>query len=473
MEGLEEANKATTSKTSSTNRPLIIFLVVVFGQGSWIALNGLWVQLPLLVSLGIPEQFQIATWLVLVIQVANIGPLIFTLVNYFTPSGFHFEIATNYFITALGAIVTFLLIFLWDKQSVWGFTQSDNLHSTALILCAFFLSVVDCTSSVAFTPFMSRFKPYYVTWYFVGEGFSSLTPSIVALIQGVGGKADCVANETSIVENATHVQECTSWVPVQKSARFGPSGFFGFLFVMSFACFLSYLLLNILPQARSEQSKQSVKNGQKSNNYEMVSSSDVNHNDSDETLKQRIRPFQSLVLLFTILGVVSALNNSVLPSVQSYSAGAYGIPTYLLAATLACVTKPIASMLVLVRPKDNIGVVVAVGLVGVCAGCYSMMTALTSPFPPLQHTTIGRFLIVTAWITSSGCFSYVHATVGWILRQETQNRVLFIWFGGITQLGSLIGACTMFVIVNKTDILQPYYEDPCENAVPCEISTLP
>lgn len=59
-------------------------------------------------------------------------------------------------------------------------------HSTALLVLQFFLALVDCTSSVAFLPFMSVFKPQYMTAYFLGEGFSGLIPSLVALAQGAG-----------------------------------------------------------------------------------------------------------------------------------------------------------------------------------------------------------------------------------------------------------------------------------------------
>ena len=50
----------------------------------------------------------------------------------------------------------------------------------------FFLSLVDCSSSVTFLPFMMQLPAHYVTTYFIGDGLSGFVPGLVALAQGVG-----------------------------------------------------------------------------------------------------------------------------------------------------------------------------------------------------------------------------------------------------------------------------------------------
>ena len=59
-------------------------LVVIFGTGSWIAVNGLWVELPIIVQ-EIPESWSLPSYLTVIIQLANIAPLAFTLGNKFYP----------------------------------------------------------------------------------------------------------------------------------------------------------------------------------------------------------------------------------------------------------------------------------------------------------------------------------------------------------------------------------------------------
>ena len=66
---------------------LVHFLVATFGVSSWIAINGVWVQTPLLVQ-ALPEKWNLASYLVVVIQLANIGPL----VHYFLSHKFSLKV---------------------------------------------------------------------------------------------------------------------------------------------------------------------------------------------------------------------------------------------------------------------------------------------------------------------------------------------------------------------------------------------
>lgn len=47
-------------------------LSVMFGVGAWISINGLWVELPLLVQ-TLPEGWSLPSYMSIVIQIANIG----------------------------------------------------------------------------------------------------------------------------------------------------------------------------------------------------------------------------------------------------------------------------------------------------------------------------------------------------------------------------------------------------------------
>ena len=63
---------------------------------------------------------------------------------------------------------------------------------------------------------------------------------------------------------------------------------------------------------------------------------------------------------------------------------------------------------------------------------------------------------------------YTKATVAWILRGQPDNRTLLIWFGGVTQLGSMLGALVMFPIVTVAQLFVPYYEDVCRGRPLCD-----
>uniref|UniRef100_A0A8V5GZJ5 Riboflavin transporter n=1 Tax=Melopsittacus undulatus TaxID=13146 RepID=A0A8V5GZJ5_MELUD len=60
------------------------FLACTFGMGSWVAINGLWVELPLLVTV-LPEQWDLPSYITIIIQMANVGPLFVTLMHRFRP----------------------------------------------------------------------------------------------------------------------------------------------------------------------------------------------------------------------------------------------------------------------------------------------------------------------------------------------------------------------------------------------------
>lgn len=390
-------------------KALVCLLVVFFGTGSWVAINGIWVELPLLVSLGIPEGYGLASYIIIITQFANLGPLLFTLANFLTSKDVKLEVPTVYLITTVGWITCLLMVFFWDSYTFWA----GETHSTAFLILCLSLAVVDCTSSVAFTPFMARFKSVYLTWYFVGEGMSSLLPGVVALIQGVGGDGVCIANYTYEYESGGKTYQCTDWIAQSKPARFGPEEFFLFLFGMMVLSFTGFLLLNVLPVVKKEHAHDSpsqssvdtVSSKESNESHNMLVTSTKSEVSLPETAEQAVdlsspqqiqgRPLRDFVYLFTVLGVVNALSNGILPSIQSYSAGAYSLTTYLYAATLGNISNPIACFAVMLWPFESLIVVGIAAGGGILAGIYGLWTAANSLEPPLEDQTIGSVLVVS------------------------------------------------------------------------------
>ncbi|XP_016056035.1 PREDICTED: solute carrier family 52, riboflavin transporter, member 3-like [Miniopterus natalensis] len=177
-------------------------LVCAFGMGSWVAINGLWVELPLLV-LELPEGWYLPSYLTVIIQLANVGPLIFTLLHHFRP-GCLSEVPIIFAVLGVGTVACTLLAFFWNVTWVQG-----SPHSITFMVLTFFLALVDCTSSVTFLPFMSQLSAHYLTTYFVGEGLSGLLPALVALAQG-SGLTTCV--------NVTETPNSTSSVTTTRKA---------------------------------------------------------------------------------------------------------------------------------------------------------------------------------------------------------------------------------------------------------------
>ena len=396
--------------TEELHKLPVIIMVVLFGTGSWVAINGLWVELPLFVALGIPEGYNLASYLVIIIQIANIGPLIFTIASYFA-KGKRLEVQAICIILPMGILACLLLVFFWDVTMIVKGVE----RSTPLLILAFFVSIVDCTSSVAFTPFMARFKSSYLTWYFIGEGFSALLPSLVALGQGVGNEV-CVANYTYL--NETTGQNCTAWTKQMDPPNFPPEDFFWFLFTMMLTSFIAFILLNKLPIARKEYNIEELASSESSNSSKSISSGeslslankyetkgdeiDVDlvatlpeANANDPMLPKTSRSILTYVYLYMVLGIVCALSNGVLPSIQSYSCGAYGYNAYLLAATLGNVANPVGAFIVMLFPQSSLILVGVTAFCGSLVGGYCLATAALSPTPPLQDEMAGTVLVVS------------------------------------------------------------------------------
>ena len=160
-------------------------LAVLFGISSWISINGLWVELPVIVDV-LPESWSLASYLSIIVQIANLGPISYALFRWTFP-GLRWEKYIILAMLSVGIVASGLLSALWDKTSV----ILGKEHSTALFVLVFFLSLVDCTSSVLFLPFMGIFRETYLNSYLVGEGMSGFLPALVALAQGVGGNPRC------------------------------------------------------------------------------------------------------------------------------------------------------------------------------------------------------------------------------------------------------------------------------------------
>lgn len=194
---------------------LIHLLVCTFGMGSWVAINGIWVELPLLVA-ELPEGWYLPSYLTVTIQLANVGPLLFTLLHHFRP-GCVSEVPVIFAVLGVGTIACTLFAFLWNVTS-W---VQGSLRSITFMVLTFFLALVDCTSSVTFLPFMSQLSTHYLTTYFVGEGLSGLLPALVALAQG-SGLTTCVnVTETSYNTSSPNIVRRTGIPQVPTPPRAG------------------------------------------------------------------------------------------------------------------------------------------------------------------------------------------------------------------------------------------------------------
>ncbi|CAH1779038.1 unnamed protein product [Owenia fusiformis] len=454
-ETLEETNTTLTAKVViwcnmrkvTSDSVLCYVLVCLFGVGSWIAVNGLWSELPLLVEV-LPEKWHLPSYLTVIIQCANIGPLFYTVANHCSKGRLK-EPPFVYLLVLIGCVSCVLSAILW-RNTVYILGAN---RSVPLICLTFFLSLVDCTSSVVFLPYMASFPVKYMTGFYIGEGLSGLLPSLVALIQGLGGETVCV---NTTITNHTHLPNGT-WYnyteyilqPKVSQPLFPVSDFFIFLSFMMLICGTSFTLLNVLPQCRrlkvlpNEPSLPDIPNG---DGYDSDSSRPLlAHKKPNVVFGPRLSK-HVIVLVLGLTCWINALSNGFLPAIQSYYTLPYAGAAYHLAINLSSIANPLVCFLALFFPTYKWRNLVVMVVLITTGASYFTVTAALSPYPPLAGTTTGQVIIVLCSITMTALVSYSKVTIASMLRGE--GRQALIWCGAMTQIGSTLGAISGFTLVN-------------------------
>ncbi|CAD7083996.1 unnamed protein product [Hermetia illucens] len=412
--------KITKLKESFQNRSLVVdFLAILFGVGTWIGVNSTYVQLPLLVETA-PEGWSLPSFLVVIIQLGNIGPLLYTLRERCSNSGIIKDSQLIYVLLVIGTIASILMSFMYTQTSI----VANRPYSVSLFALVFFLALTGCTSSVLFMPYMGRFAETYLIMYFVGEGLSGFLPSVVALIQG---NSNAMFRQRDLIR------------------RF----FFFFVFAMMICSTIAFFLLDNLKVCKKFYVTGKIGNG---HTYE--------YDETETTTKQEIPKILSRwnygFLLF-LMAVVCLFGNGVFPSLQSYSCLPYGNVAYHLAVTFSSMANPIACFMAIFLPHTNIRSIVIMIVCGSVFTSYALVTASLSPSPPLINTTIGEVLIIFCWTILMGLVSYIKLCITTVMRSQGGKSLL--WVGAIGQVGSAVGSILTFVLVNVLNLFESY--QPC------------
>lgn len=414
-------------------------LVALFGMGSWISVNSLWLELPVVVGV-LPEGWNLPAYISVLIAFGNLGPVAVTLTHHFAPGQLN-ERVVIHIIQVLAVVAAAFLALFWSQRV----TVAGEPRSVPFLLLTFILSFVCCTSNVTFLPFMFRYPSQYIRTFFVGQGLSALFPCIVALGQGVG-KLECV--KTSNGTKPHYLKE-----------NFPAQNFFWFLSVMlafSALCFVA-LTYRVVPQTVAEEvpktEHETVKTKEEAHPLQN-GGSPVSEEQVEVEKQAPVVAFWTSrnVYLLLLLGISNALTNGVLPSVQSFSCLPYGTMTFHLSVVLGNIANPLAcfvAMFVLLRSSVGLGMM---SLGGGIFAAYLMALAALSPCPPLLGSQSGSALVIISWIIFTGLFSYLKVIVGTLLHEA--GHAALLWCGVFIQAGSLIGAFTMFPLVSVYQVFQ-------------------
>lgn len=433
---------------------------LLFGLGSWITITGFWAELPLLTD-SLPEKWNLSSQLTLFIQAANIGPLIYWICRVYKICS---EVTATHIQMVLGVISCFVLIFFWN-QTIYIFNGERSLP---LMMAAFGLSILDCTSSVTFLPFMGRFKSQHLTPYLIGEGLSGFIPIIVAMIQGAPNETadDDLNGNFTIDESSVNRTKVNN--NLMSQVLFGPSIFFTSLFATLLISWISFFYLiysktahkeHVIDNCDEESNVNNNNNNNRTNIDKGISSpSNEGQFSSIKELNEGKIDERSYFILQLILVYSCLTTFGIFPSLQPFSNLPYAKWTLHYTVILTGLAYPAGCFIALFKEIKSIKWITIWTLIATLISVYILIIAIMSPFPPfvnqvksdilgIDTRTFGGLIIVTCWVLFILILSYVKTVITILLSRAKGEDGLFM-VGLLTQVASIFGAGFMFAAVN-------------------------
>jgi hypothetical protein len=124
-------------------------------------------------------------------------------------------------------------------------------RSVPFFIGVFVLAILDCTCTIVFLTYIGKFRQNYVTALYIGEGISSLLPSLFALAQGTGSENKCsiqhVEHNSTLFKNVTESITLEEEDSSRTTPRFSVSVYFWLLFFTLLISFLSFAIMDLVP----------------------------------------------------------------------------------------------------------------------------------------------------------------------------------------------------------------------------------
>ncbi|XP_021962188.1 solute carrier family 52, riboflavin transporter, member 3-A [Folsomia candida] len=415
-------------------------------------MTGLWVELPHLTQ-KLPESWALGSYLTVMIQLANVGPLIYW---YARVNKLCSEVVAIHVQMLIGTIACIALIGWWDVTLV----IAGKERSIVLYLASYGLSIVDCTSSVVFLPYMARFKGHHMTPYLIGEGLSGFLPSLVALAQGITdeSEANCPNEELNITSDDEEflLNDKIISTSEQKHPRFSANVFFIFLLVILLVSWIAFTLMDQLSLCRSERIDLETDIELESAAENFIPDKKIPPEEEVTCSEKNPGSFKFTREFIWLLGLMAwgcFTTFGAMPSLQSYSCLPHSADVFFYAVTLAGLAYPGACTVGFFLEIRTPRVLNSLTLIGSGIGVYILVCAVESPYPPFLGTSYGSVIMVASWVSYVALISYMKTMVSLELNDKGGNQAMF-WCGFAQQFGAASGGAIIFCVINYTNIFK-------------------
>eukprot|EP00747_Dinoflagellata_sp_TGD_P021609 gnl/TRDRNA2_/TRDRNA2_128593_c0_seq1.p1 gnl/TRDRNA2_/TRDRNA2_128593_c0~~gnl/TRDRNA2_/TRDRNA2_128593_c0_seq1.p1 ORF type:complete len:459 (-),score=46.17 gnl/TRDRNA2_/TRDRNA2_128593_c0_seq1:185-1561(-) len=408
-------------------------LFLVFGIGSWLTVNGLFTELPLLVT-ELPEGWRLASMIAVVVQLGNLGPVLFLSARWCLRTRRRrllgqdgddeigeacLATGATYCILALGALAMATMAAAWPEIA----SHHNSGHSVVFLALCFVAALADCTSSMLFWRFVGAFRPVHVSALAAGEGMSGVVTSGVAWIQGASRPDPAFSAATYFVLLATAM--CAS------------AG--------------AYCALHCSRAARAERWDVTAAGARA-----VWAGPGVRSLGEEESCADgdRVRMTQQVgvVWLLMLQALISSLQNGVSVSCLALACKPYGRTAYQSAQTVSLLIDPLAAAIGFGVSVGSWSLLVVTAVFVLCHG-YVLLLSLDAIAPPLLGVGGGTFLICVAGVGRAlTAYAKMRANVmlseGCGFQGEAEARLM--WSGAAMQGGSCSGASVMYLLINFT-----------------------
>lgn len=420
----------------------VYVMVMLFAMSTWTAIVGVWVEMPLLVD-ALPEAWSLPSHLTIIIQCSNLGPALYALaqkmkssskkkkdpVQFSSSRVVDTEVVTIFIILVMATLAMMIKAFIWMKTI--QVAQSD--HSVPLFCLVGVSALLSCTSSVVFLPYMARFKPGYISAYYIGQGLCGMLPGLLGLAQGLGQEPECIFRNDTVFNDTASSNYTVGVVGVRyKPPLFSVSVFFVVLTLVLAVSIVAFYVLNFTRFCRAEMvrleithkasksaadlkeiNSLSTSNGASASppftTENMDTPDKTNANDvllssyaepvsgkarktsTECFIKRHSRP----IVLLTTVGILNALTNGLLPATQSYTCLPYGRITYTLSIRLSSIASPLASLSTLFLPTASLVFIILLMTAASLIAIFDLILAGYSPERLIEDLLTGQIVLVS------------------------------------------------------------------------------
>jgi riboflavin transporter 2 len=414
------------------------FLLVIFALSTWLDVNGVWVELPLIVNEA-PEGWALPSNLTLAISLSNIGPLILILLKVFYKERLNERIFI-YIEIVVGIISCALIAEYWNRTSDFA----GRPRSVLFLVLVFLLGTLDTTSTVTYADYMKRYDAKLLNALYFGESLTSLLPSLLATIQGVGGEAICRENST---------------YPEYSSPRFSVRVYFWIFVLIICLSLVAFLILEYSNISKSFRERFNDDLSQ-INSYDVSTQVEWSPATFTSSMTMNKQMYFSLLLVSFLSSVVLF---GVLPSISTYAVLPYSQRAYYISSLILPISNPLSVVIGLfLRSILTFKSIFILFLLAVCTSIYVLLVAFLSPCPPLHDTLVGAILVISCYFLTYLIFYYIRIVIGNRIRQECRRKSGLFWLGASSQMGSLFGAIPMYLLVNTFNVFKS--RDVCQTS---------